>query len=83
MHRDGPVPEQPQQRPRIRPGYGGQMHKRRQSPMTPVSRVQVEELQDENHLGGPEVVARPEEDPAEVEEVVEDEVGGDVGGGRY
>lgn len=45
--------------------------------------MQVDEVEDEEDLGAPEVVAGPEEDPDEEGEVVEDEVRGDVGGGGY
>lgn len=51
--------------------------------MAPVCGVEVDEAEDEEDLGAPEVVAGPEQDPDEEDEVVEDEVGGDVGGGGY
>lgn len=48
--------------------------------MQPVGDGLVDEVGDEDDLCGPEVVPRPEEDPGEDEEVVEDEVGCYVGG---
>jgi len=51
--------------------------------MAPVCCMQVNEVEDEEDLGAPKVVAGPEKDPDEEGEVVEDKVGGDVGGGGY
>lgn len=51
--------------------------------MAPVCGVEVDKVENEEDLGAPEVVAGPEEDPDEEGEVVEDKVGGDVGGGGY
>lgn len=59
------------------------MHERRKPTVAPVCGVEVDEAEDEEDLGAPEVVAGPEQDPDEEDEVVEDEVGGDVGGGGY
>jgi len=46
-----------------------------------VGRGQIEEVDDEQQQGQPEVRAYPEVDEAEEEEVVRDEVGTDMGGG--
>lgn len=59
------------------------MHECRKPTVAPVCGVEVDEVENEKDLGAPEVVAGPEEDPDEEGEVVEDEVGGDVGGGGY
>lgn len=48
--------------------------------MTAVGNHLVEIVGGENDLGAGEVVAHPEEDPGEDEQVVEDVVGGQVGG---
>lgn len=42
---------------------------------------EVEEVDDDKHLSKPEVAAAPQVDEAEHEQVVEDEVGANVGGG--
>ena len=81
IHRDGAVPEEAQQGPGIGTRDGGEMHEGRETTVAPVGGVLVEEARDEQDLGGPEVVARPEEDPDEDEEVVEYEVRGYIGGG--
>lgn len=80
VHRDSPVPEQTKQRPGIWPGNGWQMHKRRQSAMAPVCCMLVEKLNDQDNLRGPEIIARPEQDPDEEAKVVDDEVHRDIGG---
>lgn len=59
------------------------MHEGWKPTVAPVCGMQVDEVEDEEDLGAPEVVAGPEEDPDEEGEVVEDEVRGDVGGGGY
>lgn len=81
VHRDGAVPEQTEQGPGIWSRDGGEVDECRQSAMTPVRRMEVDEVGDEEYFRAPEVVARPEEDPDEDEEVVEHEVGCDVGDG--
>lgn len=81
IHRDGSIPEESQQSPGIRASDGGEMHKGGEPAMAPVHGVLVDKARDEQDLGGPEVVARPEEDPDEDEEVVEHEVRGYIGGG--
>ena len=80
VHRDSPVPEQTEQRPGIWPGDGGQMHKRWQSAVAPVCCMLVEKLDNQDNLRGPEIVARPEQDPDEEAEIVDDEMRGDIGG---
>ena len=80
VHRDSPVPEQTEQRPGIWPGNGWQMHKRRQSAMAPVCCMLVEKLNDQDNLRGPEIIARPEQDPDEEAKVVDNEVHRDIGG---
>lgn len=75
------VPEQGHQRPGERPGDGGEMHQSREGAMTPVRGVQIQVVGDEDDLRAPVVVPGPEEDPGEDEQVVQDEVGADVGGG--
>ena len=81
IHRDGAIPEEAQQGPGIGTRDGGEMHEGREMTVAPGGGVLVEEARDEQDLGGPEVVARPEQDPDEEEEVVEHEVRGYVGGG--
>jgi hypothetical protein len=49
--------------------------------VTPVGNGLIDEVDDEDDLGAPEVVTGPEKDPGEDEEVVKNEVCGDVGGG--
>jgi hypothetical protein len=43
----------------------------------------VDEVGEDDDLGGPEIVAGPEHDPGEDEEVVQDEMTGHIGGGGY
>lgn len=81
VDRDSPIPEQRCQSPGIGARDGRQVHKGRQTAVTPVGDELVDEVGDEDDLGTPEVVAGPQQDPGEDEEVVQDEVGGYVGGG--
>lgn len=83
IHRDSSIPKQPKQRPRIRPRDSREVHEGRKPTVAPVCGVEVDKVENEEDLGAPEVVAGPEEDPDEEGEVVEDKVGGDVGGGGY
>lgn len=48
--------------------------------MAPICCMLVEKLDDQDNLRGPEIVARPEQDPDEEAEVVNDEMRGDIGG---
>lgn len=56
------------------------MHKRWQSAVAPVCCVLVEKLDDQDNLRGPEIIARPEQDPNEEAEVVDNKVRRDIGG---
>lgn len=80
---DGTVPEQRGQRPGIGTGDSGEMHKSGQTAVTPVCDGLVKKVGDENDLSTPEVVASPQQDPGKGEQVVQDEVGGYVGGGSH
>lgn len=83
VHGDGTVPEDGRQRPRVGAGDGREMHKGGQARVAPVAGVLVDEVGGQDDLGAPEVVTDPQHDPGEDEEVVEDEMGRHVGGGRH
>lgn len=70
MHCDGTVPKQRGQRPGVRACHGGKVHEGRKAMVAPVCDGLVNEVGDEDDLCAPEVVAGPEEDPGEDEEVV-------------
>jgi len=78
--RDGTVPEERGQRPRVGSGDRGEMDKRRQGTMDPVRGGLAEEVCGQDDFGSPEVVPHPEQDPREDEEVVQDEVARDAAG---
>ena len=83
MHRDSSVPEQRRQSPGVGSRNGRQVHESGESAMAPVGDSLVDKVGDEDDLGPPEVVAGPQQDPGNDEDVVQDEVRGDVGGGGY
>lgn len=70
MHRDSTVPKQRRQRPGVRACHGGKAHEGWEAMVAPVCDGLVDEVGDEDNLCAPEVVAGPEEDPGEDEEVV-------------
>lgn len=80
MGRNRAVPEQSRQRPGIGTRNGREMDKGRGSQMRPVSGRLAEDVDDEDDLGGPEVVAHPQHDKGEDEQVIQDEMGGYIGG---
>lgn len=77
------VPEQGHQSPGEGPSNGGQVHQRWQGAVTPVGDMLIDKVGHEDDLRAPEVVAGPEQDPGEDEEVVQDEMRSDVGGGGH
>jgi hypothetical protein len=78
---DRTVPEQSCQCPGIGTGDSREVHESRQAAVAPVGDRLVDQVGDENDLSAPEVVTSPEEDPSEEEEIIQDEVGGYIGGG--
>lgn len=81
MHGDRAVPEERCEGPGIGSGDGGKVYEGREAAVAPVGDGLVDKVDDEDDLGAPEVAAGPEENPGEHEQVVQDEVRGDVGGG--
>lgn len=79
--RNRPIPEERRHCPGQRTCDSRQMHESGESLVSPVGGELVEQVSNQDHLGAPEVVAGPEEDPGKDEEVVQDEVGRDVGSG--
>ena len=63
-----------------RAGNDGDVDESGSSRVLEVLGREVEEVDDEQHLGKPEVAAAPEVDEAEPEQVVEDEVRANIGG---
>lgn len=61
-------------------GNNGDVDKSRGSRVLEVEGREVEEVDDEQHLGKPEVAAAPEVDETEPEQVVEDEVRANISG---
>lgn len=59
------------------------MHEIWQFRVAPVSDALVDEMGHQNNLGAPEVVASPERDPGENEQVVQNKVGGYVSSSSY
>ena len=51
--------------------------------MSPVSRMLVDQMGDQDNLGTPEVAPSPEEDPGEDEQVVQNKMRTHVGGRRH
>jgi hypothetical protein len=80
MHGDSTVPEQCCQCPGIGTCNSWEMDECWQTAVAPVGYPLVDEMENEDDLGTPEVIAGPEQDPDEEEEVVQDKMGGDVGG---
>jgi hypothetical protein len=83
MHSNSTIPEYREQRPGIGPRDGRKVHEGREGRVAPVGDALVEEVGDDDDLRAPEVVAGPEQDPGEDEEVVENEVAGYIGRGAY
>lgn len=81
MHGNRTVPEHREQRPGIGSRDGREVHKGRQGRVAPVGDTLVDKVGDDDDLSAPEVVAGPEQDPGEDEEVVENKVAGYIGGG--
>lgn len=50
--------------------------------MAPVGNCLVDEVSDKDDLRAPEMIASPQKDPGKEEKVVQNEVGGDIGGCR-
>ena len=67
-------PEERNQCPGIWACDNRDMGNRWQSANVPEQEMLVDKVGDHNDLGGPEVVSRPEEDPRNNEEVIQDEV---------
>lgn len=76
-----PVPVRRHKRPRQRTRRDGQVHEGRACAVEEVQVGEVEQVDDLDDLGPDEVGAHEEHDEGEVQEVVEDEVAADVGGG--
>ena len=81
MHRAGTNPVQRDKVPGQRTCYGAHVDGTRRGAVAEVGEGEVEEVDDDEQLGEPEVGADPEVDEAEEEEVGGDVVGSDVGGG--
>lgn len=79
VNSDRAIPEQRSQCPSIRTSDGGQVHECWQAAVTPIGHRLIDQMGNEDDLCAPEVVTSPEEDPSGEEEVVQNEVGGDVG----
>jgi hypothetical protein len=73
------IPEERRHCPSQRTRDGRKMHESGEPLVAPVGRELVEQVGNQDHLGTPEVVAGPKEDPGKNEEVVQDEVSRDVG----
>lgn len=80
-HHEGAVPVDGDKGPCKRPRNRGGVDEARVRVVAEVERREVDEVDDENHLGPVEVGADEEHDEGKVEEVVEDEVAADAGGG--
>lgn len=81
MHGNRAVPEERCEGPGVGPGDGGKVYEGWEAVVAPVGDSLVDEMGDEDDLGTPEAAASPEENPGEHEQVVQDEVRGDVRGG--
>lgn len=77
--RNRAIPEERRHRPGQRTRDRREMHESGETLVSPVRGELVEQVGNQDHLGAPEVVAGPEENPGKDEEVVQDEVGRDVG----
>lgn len=81
MQHQGAVPVQPHESPGEGPRRHGQVDEGRARAVQEVQVGQVEEVDHLDDLGPDEVRAHEEHDEGEVQQVVEDEVTADVGGG--
>lgn len=79
VNSDCAVPEQRHQCPGIGTGNSGQVDEHRQATVAPVGDCLVDEVGDEDDLCAPKLVAGPEQNPSGEEDVVQDEMGGDIG----
>lgn len=79
MHRNSTIPEQSSQRPGIWSRDSRPVHERRRSEMDPICRRLAQDMDNEDDLGWPEKVSGPKHDESEDQEVVEDEMGGNIG----
>jgi len=78
---DSAVEEHCYERETQRPSHHGIMDEKGHLEVLEVERGQVEQVQYEDDLRDPEMGVHPQEDECRLQEVVEDEVGADVGGG--
>jgi hypothetical protein len=83
VHGDSTVPEQRRQSPGVGSGNGRQVHESGQAAVAPIGDGLVDEVGDEDDLGPPEIVASPQENPDKEEQIVQDEVGGNVGSSSH
>lgn len=81
MQRHGADPVQGDEVPGQRAGDGPHVDGARGGAVAEVGEAEVEEVDDEQQLGEPEVRAHPEVDEAEEKQVRGDVVRADVGGG--
>lgn len=75
------VPQEREHDPRKRARDGRDMHERRRLAVPEVKRAQVEKVDSQDQLAPPKVAAGPEHDKGRSQQVVEDEVRADIGGG--
>lgn len=83
VHHGSPAPEQRGPVPGERPADDGDVDEARRLGVAEVGGVEVEVIGDEQQLGQHEVRAHPQVDEAEEQQVVQDEVGADVGSGGH
>lgn len=81
IHSNGSIPVQGDKVPGQGSSDGGDVDRTRVCIVAEVERGQVEEINDGDHLGPDKVAADEEHGPAELQEVVEDEVGSHARGG--
>ena len=82
MERNSTNPVQGNEVPRQRSRNGADVDSARGGAVAEVCKAQVEEVDDEQQLGDPEVAAHPQVDEAEEEKVGCNVVGADVGSGN-
>lgn len=78
---DRAIPEQCRQSPGVGTGYCRKVHECGQAAVAPVSDSLVDQVGNQDDLGAPEMIPGPQEDPGKEEQIVQDEVGGHIGGG--
>ena len=78
---DGTVPENGHKRPRQRARDDGRVDEARVGIVAEIQRRQVDKVEDDDHLGPAKVAADKEHDKGKVEQVVENKVASDAGGG--